>query len=272
MDLILTLNQKTLKLVYDELYRGYLESIRRSKFKDKDKLVQNSLPLTRITAEEFTLAVMTVITPPEIFAHSPRHHLVVDNNGEGSFFMTQKKGFTFQINTAEDAGSVSEVSSPKLSRAANTGISDQLPTPTSPKRTGTTVANERRHHRLQQTAQTLRKIFDLVDIDHHGYVSWTDITNYCIRAGNFAFRGSISQSSTIFTRIEGLSSSISAIPTRNLYHIPRLDFLLATDSVQSSIRIYKSTTGNADGNSIKIHGIYHPHKEFTRKILQSAGR
>lgn len=266
MDLILILNQKTLSLVYEELCRGYLESTRYSKTISKGDGSQSLPPLTNITAEDFTLAVMTVTTPPELFSHTPRHVVV---NKEGTFFLTQPSGLSMHANTSDVAGNVSEVNSPKLSRS---WMASNQPSPTNAKRTGTTVAYERRHHNLQQRAQALRKIFDLVDIDHQGFVSWTDITNYCIRAGNFAFRGSISQSLTTFTRIEGLSSSISAVPTRNLLHIPRLNFLLTTDSVQSTIRIYKSSTGNADGNSIKAHGIYHPHKEFARKILQSAGK
>lgn len=117
----------------------------------------------------------------------------------------------------------------------------------------------------QITVNILRRIFDLVDVDSQGFISWVDLTNYCIRAANFAFRSSIIQATLTFKESE--TTSTACLLIRKLYNIVGLNFMLSCDSESSLIRVFKKKAGVSHQ-----HGTIHPAADLAKKFRIAADR
>lgn len=273
--------------------------------------IDNVKQLMHITLDSFMLAVMTVLTSMDkisvnddemiaLMALEPITPTVFIPDGfkktqptiPSSADITPAQSVTSSVNgIAFDFASPMSVGSPSFTyrakrrnqfastRAAATSAIPSQSVSIQPANQSMLHMYEKKQLQLLKMVNGLRRIFDCVDVDHQGYIAWSDLTNYCIRAGNFAFRGSISQANTSFTQVEGVAGSITTVASRKLHFIQSLNSLWATDSVQSMIRMYcyknylgGVSNGGGTGGNVRIHGILYPHRTFSQRIFHSIGK
>lgn len=107
----------------------------------------------------------------------------------------------------------------------------------------------------------LCEIFDAVDSDSRGYISWIDFTNYCIRVGRNRFRPNAKQSAIEYHQRMDLHPSVAV---RKMCFIHQMQLLYCFDNDTSAIRIFRK-------NAEQI-GQFNPAKTIARASkIRSSG-
>lgn len=79
--------------------------------------------------------------------------------------------------------------------------------------------------------------FDIVDVDSRGVISYTDFTNYCLRAGRMRFKPSLKRPVALYN--EDHSSQQPTLPLRQLTYIPITQTLFAFESDSPQVRMFR---------------------------------
>ena len=82
----------------------------------------------------------------------------------------------------------------------------------------------------------LCQIFDSVDVDSRGVISWTDFTNYCIRLGRNRFRPPIKQAEVEYHQRMDLQPTLIV---RKMCFVQSLQLLFCFDNELSIVRAIK---------------------------------
>jgi hypothetical protein len=80
-------------------------------------------------------------------------------------------------------------------------------------------------------------IFETVDVDSRGVISWQDFTNFCLRVGRIRFKPSVKRSLSSFKQ-ESYSGPHYNYPVSRLTFVPHTQILFAFDVNTPTVRLY----------------------------------
>lgn len=80
-------------------------------------------------------------------------------------------------------------------------------------------------------------IFDAVDIDSRGYISWSDFTAFCLRMGRIYLNSSFLLSGTMYCQS---STTSPVLPVKSLFHLNHSQTLYAIDIDTPTIRAFRN--------------------------------
>jgi len=82
----------------------------------------------------------------------------------------------------------------------------------------------------------LCQIFDSIDVDSRGIISWIDFTNYCLRIGRNRFRANTKQTGIEYFQRMDIQL---LLPVRRMCFIHSMQLLYTFDNESSIVRIFR---------------------------------
>jgi hypothetical protein len=108
---------------------------------------------------------------------------------------------------------------------------------------------------LLRRVRMLCQLFDSVDVDSRGYISWSDLTNYCLRAGRIQLKENSYHSSA--TYIQDTRNLTPLLPIQKLFFVNKMQLLFAFDAETPTV-FYFRRNGS--------HGRYNPLKALSKLL------
>lgn len=79
-------------------------------------------------------------------------------------------------------------------------------------------------------------VFDAVDVDSRGVISFTDFTNFCLRLGRLIFKPNVKRSMTVY--LQSQDQKNISFPSSKMRFMSHSQLLLVFDSDTPRVRIY----------------------------------
>ena len=89
---------------------------------------------------------------------------------------------------------------------------------------------------IDKAIRQLCNVFDAVDADSRGVISWSDLTNFFLRLGRNRFRVTVKQSQIEYIQRMDL---MPLLPVRKICFIQGLQLLFCFDKENSTIRVFR---------------------------------
>jgi hypothetical protein len=90
---------------------------------------------------------------------------------------------------------------------------------------------------LLRRIRMLCQLFDTVDVDSRGYISWSDFTNFCLRAGRIQLKENSYHSSASYS--QDLRTSSPVLPIQKLLFVDKLQLLFAFDVESPNVYYFR---------------------------------
>lgn len=112
-----------------------------------------------------------------------------------------------------------------------------------------------KNDRLVKLITKLCQLWDLIDFDSLGSISWEDFTDFCLFVGRLHFKENISQVSISFSCT---CRSFTTLPVYQYGYIPSLNFMVGFDSETPNLRFFKKPN--------ILHGTMNISRDFLKLI------